>query len=41
LVDDEASIREVAELILKSHGYKVLLAEDGPTALAFFARQIA
>ncbi len=38
LIDDEPSIREVAEVILKSHGYKVLVAEDGPSALAFFAR---
>ena len=40
LVDDEPSIREVAEVILTSHGYKVLVAEDGPTALAIFARQM-
>ncbi len=40
LIDDEPSIREVAEVILTSHGYKVLLAEDGPTALAIFARQM-
>ncbi|HEY5035794.1 MAG TPA: response regulator, partial [Chthoniobacterales bacterium] len=40
LVDDEPSIREVAELILKRHGYKVLLSEDGPTALALFARHM-
>jgi two-component system cell cycle sensor histidine kinase/response regulator CckA len=39
LVDDEPSIREVAEVILTSHGYKVLLAEDGPSALALFAPQ--
>ena len=40
LVDDEPSIREVAEIILESHGYKVLVAEDGPTALALFAQQM-
>ncbi len=40
LVDDEVSIRELAEIILSSHGYKVLVAEDGPTALALFAQQI-
>ena len=40
LVDDEPSIREVAEVILTSHGYKVIVAEDGPTALAIFARQM-
>jgi PAS domain S-box-containing protein len=40
LVDDEPSIREVAAVILTSHGYKVLTAEDGPTALALFARKV-
>ncbi len=40
LVDDEPSIREVAEVILANHGYKVIVAEDGPTALAIFARQM-
>ncbi len=40
VVDDEVSIRQLAELVLQSHGYKVLLAEDGPTALAVFAQQI-
>ena len=40
LVDDEPNIRQIAEVILKSHGYKVLVAEDGPTALALFAGQM-
>jgi PAS domain S-box-containing protein len=40
VVDDEPNIREVAELILASHGYTVHVAEDGPTALAIFAQQI-
>jgi PAS domain S-box-containing protein len=40
LVDDEPSIREVAAIILESHGYKVLVAEDGPSALAIFAREM-
>jgi len=39
VVDDEPSIREVAQLILESHGYTVLVAEDGPEALALFAQQ--
>ena len=39
VVDDEPSIREVAQLILESYGYKVLVAEDGPEALALFAQQ--
>ena len=37
VVDDEPSIREVAKIILESNGYKVLVAEDGPSALALFA----
>ena len=40
LVDDEIVIREVAQLILQNNGYKVLVAEDGPSALALFAQQI-
>ena len=40
MVDDEPSIREVAEVILTGHGYKVILAEDAPSALAIFARQM-
>ncbi|MGI8432558.1 MAG: PAS domain S-box protein [Chthoniobacterales bacterium] len=40
VVDDEPSIREVAEVILTNHGYRVYTAEDGPAALAIFAQQI-
>jgi two-component system, cell cycle sensor histidine kinase and response regulator CckA len=40
LVDDEPHIREVVQVILINHGYKVIVAEDGPTALALFARRI-
>ncbi len=39
VVDDELSIRQLAEFVLEGNGYKVLLAEDGPTALAVFAQQ--
>jgi two-component system, cell cycle sensor histidine kinase and response regulator CckA len=38
VVDDESGIREVAQAVLIKHGYKVLVAEDGPTALALLAR---
>jgi PAS domain S-box-containing protein len=38
VVDDEIAIREVAQAVLVKHGYKVLLAEDGPAALALLAR---
>ncbi len=37
LVDDEPAIREVAQALLESRGYRVLTAEDGPTAFALFA----
>lgn len=38
IVDDETGIREVAQAVLVKHGYKVLVAEDGPAALALLAR---
>jgi CheY-like chemotaxis protein len=38
VVDDEPGIRVIAEALLVRHGYKVLTAEDGPSALALFAR---
>ena len=38
VVDDEIGIREVAQAVLIKHGYKVLVAEDGPAALALLAR---
>jgi CheY-like chemotaxis protein len=39
IVDDESAIREVATAVLSKSGYKVLAADDGPAALALFARQ--
>jgi len=39
IVDDESAIREVAEAVLSKSGYKVIVAEDGPSALALFVRQ--
>ena len=41
VVDDEEAIRNVAERLLRASGYEVLLAEDGPSALAIFAAQAA
>jgi PAS domain S-box-containing protein len=38
VVDDEIGIRVVAEAVLIKHGYKVLVAEDGPAALALLAQ---
>ena len=41
VVDDEEAIRLVAEPLLQKHGYKVLVAADGPAALAVFAAHSA
>lgn len=41
VVDDEDAIRAVAEPLLRQHGYEVLLAADGPAALAVFAEHSA
>jgi two-component system cell cycle sensor histidine kinase/response regulator CckA len=37
VVDDEASIREIAKETLESYGYRTLVAGDGAEALALFA----
>jgi nitrogen-specific signal transduction histidine kinase len=37
VIDDEASIRQMMRLGLSSHGYRVIDASDGATALATFA----
>ncbi len=39
IVDDEPVIREVAQALLSQSGYTVLTADDGPAALAIFARR--
>ena len=39
VVDDEPAIRDVAKLLLERNGYRVLLADDGHSALALFAQQ--
>lgn len=40
LVDDEEMVRNTLSLLLKADGYRVVMAEDGPAALALFkARQ--
>jgi two-component system, cell cycle sensor histidine kinase and response regulator CckA len=40
LVDDEEAILRVTKMTLESKGYRVLLAHDGPEALAVFAREM-
>ena len=39
IVDDESAIREVAKSVLSKSGYEVIVAEDGPSALALFVQQ--
>jgi PAS domain S-box-containing protein len=39
IVDDELAIREVAKVVLSKSGYKVLAADDGPSALALFMQR--
>jgi PAS domain S-box-containing protein len=39
IVEDEEVLRELARTILERAGYRVLDAEDGPTALQIWARQ--
>jgi PAS domain S-box-containing protein len=39
LVDDEPAICDVANVLLTKSGYKVLVADDGPAALALFAQR--
>jgi CheY-like chemotaxis protein len=39
IVDDEPGIREIARALLEKHGYDPVVAEDGPSALATFARR--
>jgi hypothetical protein len=41
IVDDEEIIRQVAQMILESNGYQVLVAEDGPSALALLAQRMS
>ncbi len=39
VVEDEAIVRELARMILEREGYRVLEAEDGPSALRVWAEQ--
>ncbi len=39
IVDDESAIRDVTKIVLSKSGYKVIAAEDGPSALALFSGQ--
>jgi two-component system, cell cycle sensor histidine kinase and response regulator CckA len=39
VVDDEAEVLHVTQLILEKHGYKVLMAENGAEGVALFAKE--
>jgi two-component system, cell cycle sensor histidine kinase and response regulator CckA len=39
LVDDDAMVRDFAERVLRGHGYRVMIAEDGKQAVEVFRRQ--
>ena len=39
LVDDEAMVRDIAEEVFRQHGYQVLTAADGESALAIYGRE--
>jgi two-component system cell cycle sensor histidine kinase/response regulator CckA len=41
LVDDESSLRAIAQLVLEDHGYRVLTASDGAAAIAIYAQRRA
>ncbi len=38
VVDDEAAVRDIAKLTLETHGYAVLVAEDGADGVATYAK---
>lgn len=38
IVDDEASIREIARVTLETHDYRVITASDGVEAIALYAQ---
>jgi CheY-like chemotaxis protein len=40
IIDDEASTRDLLKLSLERDGYTVFTAEDGPTGLEIFAKEI-
>ncbi|MBI1807102.1 MAG: response regulator [Ignavibacteria bacterium] len=39
VVDDEASIREIAKMTLEAHGYRVMLAQNGIDAITLFRQE--
>nr|HPK72691.1 response regulator [Vicinamibacterales bacterium] len=41
VVDDERSMRELLQIVLRREGHQVRLAEDGPAAVAELGREPA
>ena len=39
VIDDEAAVRELAENVLETFGYRALVASDGPEAIAIYAER--
>ena len=40
IVDDEAAVRDIAKLVLETHGYRVVAARDGAEGLAVYAQYV-
>jgi two-component system response regulator PilR (NtrC family) len=40
VVDDERSMRELLQIVLRREGHRVLLAEDGPSAIETLQRDV-
>jgi CheY-like chemotaxis protein len=38
IVEDEAAVRDIGKLVLETHGYKVMHAQDGAEGVAMFAQ---
>jgi DNA-binding response OmpR family regulator len=39
VIDDEHNFRTILEMVLRSHGYEVLLADSGMTGLSIYRRE--
>ena len=40
IVDDEAAVRDIAKLVLETHGYRVIAAQDGGEGVAVYAKHV-
>jgi two-component system response regulator AtoC len=39
VIDDEQNFRTIVEMVLRSHGYEVLLADNGTTGLSMYRQE--